>query len=219
MSGEMTRTATAAMVAMAYVPLLHAGGAVALALLPIGAWRWLSAAWLLLLPPVVVRVSQRVKPVAEESDFGSPAFLRWWWQSQWQVVFNRLPLIEEALRLVPGLYSQWLRLWGSRVGRLVYWTPGLRVLDRQFLDLGDQCSFGSNVSLNPHVLGPHPATGGRVLLVAPVRVGSRAVVGGESILTAGAWVAAGECSPPRIAFRPFAGWRDGRRVAADRGPS
>ena len=89
----MTKRAQAAMVAMAYVPLLHAGGAVTLALVPIGGWRWLSLAWLLLLPPMVVRASQLAKPIPRESAVGSGAFLRWWWQAQWQVVFNRLPMI------------------------------------------------------------------------------------------------------------------------------
>ena len=32
-------------------------------------------------------------------------------------VHARFPALEAALRLVPGLYSAWLRLWGSRVGR------------------------------------------------------------------------------------------------------
>ena len=210
----VTKGATAAMVAMAYVPLFHAGGALLIALLPVGGWRWMSLAWLLLLPPLIVRASQRMKPTEQECVVGSGAFLRWWWRSQWQVVFNRLPMLEELLRLVPGLYSQWLRLWGSKVGRFVYWTPGLRVLDRQFLCLGDQCRFGANVSLNPHVIGPHPTTGEHTLLVAPVAVGARATVGGESILTAGAWVADDETSPPKVAFRPFTGWRDGRRVQA-----
>ena len=211
------RSTTAAMVAMAYVPLLHAGGAAAILLLATGWWKWLGLAWLLLLPPVVVRLSQWMRPVPSRCALGSTSFLRWWWQSQWQVVFNRLPMIEEVVRLVPGLYAQWLRLWGSDIGRLVYWTPGLRVLDRQLLRLGDGCSFGVNVSLNPHVIGPHPQTGERTLLVAPVVVGRNAIVGGESTLTAGAWVGDGENSPPKLTFRPFTGWRHGRRVTPDAG--
>ena len=203
------------MVAMAYVPLLHAGGAVLLAALPLGRWRWASLAWLLLLPPAVVRLSQVARPAAGRSAVGSGAFLRWWWQAQWQVVFNRLPAIEEGVRLVPGLYALWLRLWGSRVGRFVYFTPGLRVLDRQFVRLGDGCAFGAGVSLNAHVIGPDPETGVSTLLVAPVSVGAGALVGGGSVLTAGCFVEGGETSPPRIAFRPFTGWRGGRRVGPE----
>ena len=206
-----------AMVLMGYVPLLHGGGAVApVALLP-GWWRLTSLAWLLVLPAVVVRVSQAARPVPVESAVGGSGggFLRWWWQAQWQVVFNRLPFIEEVVRLVPGLYVVWLRLWGSRVGRLVYWTPGLRVLDRQFLILGDGVTFGAGVSLNPHVIGPHPVTGEPTLLVAPVRVGDGASVGGQSTLLPGCHVGPGESSPPRIALRPFTSFINGRRVAPD----
>ena len=68
------------------------------------------------------------------------------------MIFCRLPMLEEIMRLVPGLYSLWLRLWGARVGRLTYWGAGLRILDRSFLHIGDDVIFGAAVRLNPHVL-------------------------------------------------------------------
>ena len=178
-----------------------------------GGWKLGSLVWLLVLPALVVRVSQKLKPVPGQATLGSPAFLRWWWQAQWQVVFNRLPQIEEAVRLVPGLYAAWIRLWGARVGRFVYWTPGLRIYDRQLVDLGHRCTFGAGVTLNPHVIGPHPATGEATLLTGVVRVGDGAVVGGESRLLPGCWVAPGEWSPPRLGFRPHTGWENGGRVS------
>jgi hypothetical protein len=32
------------------------------------------------------------------------AYRVWWVLTQWQILFNRLPWLEELLRLVPGLY-------------------------------------------------------------------------------------------------------------------
>ena len=200
-----------AMVLMGYVPLLHAAGTLALAVLLPGWWRLSALGWLLLVPPLVVRLSQQIRPVPAEAAVGSAAFLRWWWQFQWQIVFNRLPMIEETIRLVPGLYAVWLRLWGARVGRLIYWTPTLRVLDRQLLDLGDGCTFGAGVSLNPHVIGPHPDTGTMTLLAAPIKVGAGAVVGGESTLLPGCWVGPGEAQPAADRLPPP--HRLGRRPA------
>src|SRR5262245_54164791 len=88
----------------------------------------LPVTWLLLVPPVVVRTILMLRPLPRtDIEIGSAPFLTWWLTSQWQVIFNRLPWIEEVIRLVPGLYAVWLRLWGANVGKLVYWTPGLRV--------------------------------------------------------------------------------------------
>lgn len=206
-----------AMVAMGYVPLLNVAAVAALVALPsAGAWPewtgWLAPAWLLLVPPLVVRATLAARPLpATDVPLGSSDFLVWWWTSQWQAVFNRLPWIEEGVRLVPGAYSAWLRLWGARVGRLVYWTPGLRVLDRPLVDVGHGATFGVGVKLNPHLIRSD-AAGRLVLIAATVRVGDGALVGGYSVLTAGSWVGPGEASPGKRDFRPFTGWRDGRRA-------
>ncbi len=60
--------------------------------------------------------------------------------------------MEEILRLIPGLYSFWLRAWGSRVGKLTYWAPQTVILDRGFLEIGDHVIFGAGVRINPHVM-------------------------------------------------------------------
>ena len=65
---------------------------------------------------------------------GTREFFTWWLLLNLQVVFCRFSFLEELLRMVPGLYSAWLRLWGSRIGRLTYWAAGTAVLERQFLE-------------------------------------------------------------------------------------
>src|SRR5947207_14231917 len=60
-------------------------------------WTWvLPPMWLLLIPPIVVRLTPRAESETDVS-IGSPMFLRWWFTAQWQVIFNRLPWIEELI--------------------------------------------------------------------------------------------------------------------------
>ena len=214
-----------AMVACGYIPFLNVAVMATISSLAFTgvfpAWAaWLAPAWLFLIPPIVVRVALR-----KSRPFGTPLggvsmesrqFLLWWFTSQWQAIFNRLPAIEEAMRLVPGLYSAWLRLWGARVGRFVYWTPGLRILDRSLINVGGGAAFGAGVRISPHVL-MMDADGRPALRVGVVKIGAGALVGAYSILPAGCWVAAGEATPATLAMRPFTGWRGGRRVRPGEG--
>ena len=206
-----------AMVAMGYIPFANVLVMVIIVTLAAtSVWprwtTWLGVSWLLLVPPIVVRATLALRPLPPgDIEMLSRTFLLWWFTAQWQVIFNRLPWIEEVIRLVPGLYSAWLRLWGARVGRFVYWTPGLRILDRPLVEIGDRVVFGAGVKINPHIIMPD-ANSRLVLKAARVRIGSDALVGGYSLLTAGCWVAAGEATPGKREFRPFTGWANGRRV-------
>ncbi len=177
-------------------------------------WTWvLAPAWLLLIPPIVVRATLSLRPLPREDiAVGSSAFLIWWFTSQWQTIFNRLPWIEEMIRLIPGLYAMWLRLWGAKVGRLVYWTPGLRILDRSLVSIGDHATFGAGVKIHPHIIMPNDK-GELVLRVATVSIGRGSMVGGSSVLLAGSWVGDGEISMAKRDLRPFTGWKNGRRIA------
>jgi acetyltransferase-like isoleucine patch superfamily enzyme len=112
--------------------------------------------------------------------------------------------------MIPGVYSNWLRLWGSRIGRLTYWAPGMVVLDREYLDLGDDVVFGAGVRLNGHVILRNPQ-GRLVLAVAPIRIGAGAAIGGYSLLTAGTEIAAGESTRAHLLSPPFTIWRNGKR--------
>ncbi|HEV8254239.1 MAG TPA: acyl transferase [Vicinamibacteria bacterium] len=188
----------AALLVLGYLPLLHVLlVAACAALLPVtGAMRALLAlASLYLMPPLAARLGARLVPLPRgRVDLDDPGFLAWWLSAQWQVVFNRLPALEEALRLVPGAYSAWLRLWGSRVGALVYWSPGVVVLDRGLVEVGDRVVFGAGVRINSHALLTRNGRG--CLVVAPIRIGRGAMVGGHSLLTPGVEIAEGAASPP-----------------------
>ena len=210
----MTNRQRAIMVACAYVPFLNIVVACAIAF---GSHAWIAIAWLLLAPPLVVRATLAAHPLPRANvPLASGDFLVWWFTSQWQAIFNRLPWIEELIRLVPGAYSAWMRLWGARVGRFVYWTPGLRILDRSLVDVGQRVTFGAGVRINPHLIA-RLASREAVLLVARVRIGDDAMIGGYSTLLAGCWIATGEATPARRELRPVTGWRDGRRVGSPHG--
>ncbi len=216
-AAALTRGVRLRMVALGLVPPAQVALVVAAGLAPgSGAGPWTRAAAALaalyLVPPLLVRAALAAAPVSPgDHPAGSPPFLRWWFLSQCQSVFNRLPFLEEALRLIPGLYAAWLRLWGARVGRLVYWAPGMRILDRPFLEVGDRAVFGAGVRVNPHVV-VRDAEGRWTLQMGPVRVGADALVGGYALLTAGSRVGDGETLPALQVLPPFSVWEGGRRV-------
>jgi hypothetical protein len=191
------------------VPLLHA----ALVLWLGYVWSWLGAlACLYLLPPLLLRLLLVVTgPLPSGTHaLGSRTFLLWWATSQPQVIFARLPFLEEVLRLVPGCYSLWLRLWGSRIGRLTYWAPGVRVLDRHLLHIGNDVVFGAGSRLSAHVVSG-TADGPAVLHLGTVTVGDRCRIGGYALLSPGTTVDADEEVHTCALFPPFTHWKEGRR--------
>ena len=196
-----------AMLLLNLVPLLHAAGSLACLLTP---WPWLAPVVLYLLPLVPGRLLvASLRSVPPEIPLGSRDFIRWWASFQCQILFLRIPVLEEILRLIPGLYSLWLRGWGSRVGKLTYWAPQTIILDRGFLDIGDHVVFGAGVRLNPHVIERDPEP---TLRLARVKIGDDAMIGGYSLLTAGTEIAAGEATRAFLISPPFSRWKNGRRT-------
>ena len=200
------------------IPLVHFLSVLAVGLIVGGARGWAAAAAVLyVLPPMEARLLSAVcgRPAGRYTPEDS-AFLVWWATLQMQTLYLRLPFLEELLRLVPGLYSAWLRLWGSRIGSRVYWSAGTVVLDRGYLDIGDAVVFGAGVRLNGHVLAKED--GKAVLIIDTVRVGAGAAVGGYSLLTAGTEVAAGESLRACLLSPPYSKWEGGRRVKGSSEP-
>ena len=208
--------ARAAMVVLGFIPALHLAATLLPSVLALTgrvspSAAWLTPAILFLLPPLVVRASTWWRPLLNgRLEPGSGGFLHWWFTAQWQIVFTRLPMLEEAIRMIPGLYSLWLRLWGARVGTLVYWSPGVVILDRPLVRIGSRVIFGVGVRLNPHVLAPD---GPRrmALYLAPIAIGNDALVGGYSMLLPGCAVADGEVTPPFRTIHAFSRFANGRR--------
>ena len=197
------------------IPLLQVIGAVCIIVWPWADVRWrlgAAVAALYLLPAMVARVIVKAFPMRSSViAMGSADFFKWWGLLNLQVLFCRLPMLEELMRLIPSLYSAWLRLWGSRIGRLVYWSPGTRILDRSFLDIGDDVVFGAGVRLNPHVMARNDK-GETELILANVKIGDRSVIGGYSLLTAGTEIPADDSTRACLLSPPFTKWQSGKRV-------
>jgi hypothetical protein len=149
---------------------------------------------LYLLPPALFRIHQSLWPMREgASHLDSADYVPWWGSHQIQGIYEIMPVLESALRAIPGVYSAWLRLWGARIGRNVYWTARVEILDRSLLDVGDRVVFGHKAACYGHVIAPRR---GRLLLyVRRVKIGAGAFVGAGSRLGPGAQVAADAVLP------------------------
>jgi drug/metabolite transporter superfamily protein YnfA len=208
-----SRRAQAAILLLNALPLLHVTAVIIAATLTPGTVAKITIAigGIYLVPPLAVRFLTTIHPLRPGSfPLNGADFLRWWATAQAQIIFCRFPFLEEALRILPGIYSAWLRLWGAKIGRLTYWAPGLQILDRSLLDIGDDVIFGAGVRLNPHVISDE--SGEPLLHLAPVRIGSGCQIGGYSLLTAGTIVEPRESLKAFSLSPPFTTWHNGRRA-------
>jgi hypothetical protein len=204
------RELTAYTLTLNYLPLaqLLAGAAVvATQSTSVGAAILWSLAWLYLLPPLACHLTLLVfgVPYGRALSQHDRAYKVWWFTYQWQVVFNRLPWLDEILRLVPGLYALWLFLWGARVSPLVFWAPGALVIDRPLLMVESGAVIGAGAGLVGHVGLLAPDGSYRVDIAAP-RIGRGAMMGARSGLSAGSELAPGQMLPAGRMIKPFTRW-------------
>jgi hypothetical protein len=203
------------MVAANYYSVLYlAAGAVAVALAgPSSAVRAAAAlGWIYLLPPLLGRLILAVCGCPHgRATPETPAYRTWWLLTQVQMIFNRVRVLEELLRLVPGAYSLWLNLWGSRVSLLCFWSPGVFVADRYLLRVGRGAVLGARSHIGGHLVSPS-GDGSWELIVAPVTIAAGSVVGALAGVGPGCVVHANETLPAGRLLAPFTAWKDGRRT-------
>lgn len=181
-------------------PALFVLGALAAVAWLLVAPGWIPAAWLLFhlygLPLACYRLHQLCWPIEEgvcRLDLPG-VYVPWWGGHMFQLPYDALPELEALLRLVPGLYSLWLRGWGARIGRAVYWTPRIEITDRAMLDIGDHAVLGHRSGFYAHVVA-RKESGELRLLVRRIRIGRGALIGAYSRFGPGANVAAGAHLP------------------------
>jgi hypothetical protein len=172
-----------------------------------------AALWLFLLPPIACRIVVGRGLPRGTIAVPSAAFFRWWTTWQLQMLFNRLPWIEEALRFVPGLYSLWLRLWGARIGRLTLWSPGVRIYDRPLLNIGDDVVVGMEARITGHFGGIN-ADGQADFTLGMVTIGDRTTIGGGAWLAPGVTLDADQATEALFLGTPFTRWSGGERQKA-----
>ncbi len=161
-------------------PATVIGGAAAFFMLFVtsGSPAFVVAGLLLLygVPPVAFKVHNHFHPLREgPSHLVGDKYSSWWGGHQIQLIYIAFPFLEEALRIVPGLFSAWLRLWGSRIGQRVYWTPRFHLGDRSLLDIGDEVVMGYDAGMSGHLV---KRTRKNILLyVKRIEIGDRAFIG------------------------------------------
>jgi hypothetical protein len=166
---------------------------------------------LYLVPPLLGRLLTTLfgKPTGRGITQTSRDFRVWWLLLQLQMPFNRLPCLEELLRLVPGLYSLWLNLWGARVHPATFWAPGARTLDRPYVETGDGSVIGTETLMSGHLA--RMENGRYVVDVAPVIVGSHAVIGARSSISPGCVIGPGETLAATSRLAPYDRYVNGKR--------
>lgn len=143
---------------------------------PNGATAFLVVFVIYLLPPMVLRIMLRWAPLKPGIiAINERTFCSWLASHHIQAFYDALPYLESLLRVIPGFYSAWLRMWGSRVGYGVDWPVRIDVLDREMMDIGNRVVFAREVELSAHVR-QKTETGLRVL-VRSVRIGGHAFIG------------------------------------------
>ena len=99
----------------------------------------------------------------------------WWGSYQIQIIYIAFPFLEIVLRLIPGLFSIWLRLWGAKIGQNVYWTPKLELADRGLIEIGDNVTLGYGIELYSHVI--KPKNNDLMLYVKKIKIGDNVFIG------------------------------------------
>ncbi len=134
----------------------------------------------------------------ELQRFKEGTYNGWWGGHQIQMIYIAIPILETLLRLIPGLYSTWLRLWGSKIGTNVYWTPHVEILDRDLVEVGDNVVFGHLVKVACHVVSPRK--GSIWLFVKKVKISTGSFVGAGTVLGPGSIVKDGGFVPAGSEF-------------------
>ncbi len=141
-------------------------------------------------PVLAYRLHNRIYPLQDGISYlQGNNYSPWWGSHQLQVIYVAFPGLETLLRLIPGLFSAWLRLWGSQIGQQVYWTPGLEIADRGLLTIGDGVVFGHRVGLYSHIIKPRRDN--LMLYLKPITIGDGSFIGAGSYIGPGTTVTAG----------------------------
>jgi len=209
----MTKRIDPGFAILAWWPVVWHGSAVAVAwFLPASIRWWVLSAWLLMLPPLLCHVVAVLWPVCGTFPAGSAAARRWWWQQQMQMPFNRLPWIEELLRLIPGCYPLWIRLWGGRVALASIFAPHVVVTDRHLVAVGHGTILGEGCLLGSHLV---TTSDGWHVTIAPIKIGAGVLIGARSAIGPGVVIADDEVVPVLQLLPSYSTWRGGRRHKAE----
>ena len=133
-----------------------------------------------LLPLLAYHLHQLVWRLEEGTFSIAQGYSPWFGTHMIQQGLIAVPFLENVLRLVPGLFQLWLRAWGARIGRNVYFAPGFEIADRGMLEVGDNVIFGYGVKVTSHYISPSRQYGGMKIYIKRVCFEDRAFLGASS---------------------------------------
>lgn len=155
----------------------------------------LFAAYLYLVPPLACRllIAAYGRPEGRFTQ-DTTGYRVWWVATQLQMPFNRLPFLEEFLRLAPGLYPLWMKLWGANFSSIAYAAPGVAITDRWLVEIGPGVVLGAQSAISSH-MGIRDEAGRWLVDIAMPVVEEHAILGGQSSMGPGARVRRGALLP------------------------
>lgn len=114
-----------------------------------------SLMWPYLIPLLCYRMMIFIYPIKEGGAYigvNEKKFSPWLVSLRIQQVYIVFPQLERLLFFLPGMYATWLKLWGSKIGKNVFFVPNIVIHDRGLLELGDNIVFGDKCYLSSHFL-------------------------------------------------------------------
>ncbi|MEL7034621.1 MAG: acyl transferase [Cyanobacteria bacterium J06592_8] len=128
------------------------------------------------IPLIVYRIHHLFYPLEPGVSYLlGKKYSSWWGSHQIQIIYIAFPILEIILRLIPGFFSTWLRLWGAKIGKNIYWTPKLEVSDRGLIEIGNNVVFGYGVQLYSHVI--KPKNDNLMLYIKKITIGNNVFIG------------------------------------------
>lgn len=156
-----------------------------------------------LFPLICFHLHQIICPLHEGKSSVTSGYSAWYGTYMIQNMHITFPMFERLLRLIPGVFSAWLRLWGSKVGNNVHWTTQFEVFDRSLLKVGDNCVFGYDVKTSSHVVMPS-SKHGMIVYVKHIFIGDNSFVGAATRMAPGVIVEARALVPATTDLFPDA---------------
>lgn len=145
-------------------------------------------------PIICYHIHQYLCPLIEgTTNLASKSYSAWWGVHQIQGLYNAFPAIETLLKLIPGVYSAWLRLWGSKIGKNVYWTAQVEITDRNLLTVGNNIIFGHKTGCYAHVITNQNDV--MLLYTKHIEIGNNVLIGAGTRMGPGAKIADGTMLP------------------------
>lgn len=156
-----------------------------------------AVAYIYLLPLIIFRLHGFFFPVLEgDYDLSEKRYNPWWTGHMLQYPFIAVPFLESLLHFVPGLYSMWLRAWGSKIGQKVFWTPRTEILDRNLVHIGDSVLVGHMSIFVSHLV--EMRNGAPTLVLKCIRIEEKSFLGADAQFGPGAYVPAGSRLKPKM---------------------